>query len=136
MPTNPVDRAAFRFFHRHAGYVVGSRAIGAIRLARAEQVLQEAIHTGTARVVWEDEFDVDMSWIEQYRPCEQSWYRTRLADGRLEVLHCKLETRCPNCGKLELANSLGNIFMLTSEKHHRRVIEAELACEVFLEANR
>jgi hypothetical protein len=48
-------RERFRFFHDHAGYVVGESAIGAIALARAEELLERAIDLGVARVEWVDD---------------------------------------------------------------------------------
>ena len=46
---------AFRFFHEHAGYVVGLRAVGALSLARAELRAKKLGLT----VTWEDE---DHAW--------------------------------------------------------------------------
>ena len=41
-PTASERIRAYRFFREHAGYVVGENARGALELARAEQLLQEA----------------------------------------------------------------------------------------------
>jgi len=49
----PTLAERFRFFHEHAGYVVGRRAVCAIALARAEL---QAEARGW-RVTWEDEIE-------------------------------------------------------------------------------
>ncbi len=53
--TTSLNREAFDFFHAHAGYVVGERAIGAASLARAESLLNRAIDCGVATVQWLDD---------------------------------------------------------------------------------
>lgn len=55
-----VDRRDYTFMRDHAGYVVGARAQGALRLARAEQLLTRAVDAGVATVEWvDDDFPVD-----------------------------------------------------------------------------
>jgi hypothetical protein len=51
----------FRFFHKHAGGVVGEAAVGALNLARAEKWAED---NGLA-VHWEDEEDMDVTWMDQ-----------------------------------------------------------------------
>lgn len=47
---DPELRARFRFFHAHAGWVVGERAIGALALARADRALRAGIREGCLRI--------------------------------------------------------------------------------------
>lgn len=45
----------YLFFKEHAGYVVGRSAEGALSLARAEVLLEQAIELEIATVKWEDD---------------------------------------------------------------------------------
>lgn len=63
----PIDRAAFRFFLEHAGYVVGEHAKSAAQLARAEA---EGARRGYS-VSWEADDYADLGdhaeWCSGYR---------------------------------------------------------------------
>lgn len=50
-----VDRKAYGFFREHAGYVVGENARGALALARAEELLEQAVALEVASVEWVDD---------------------------------------------------------------------------------
>jgi len=107
-----MDRATWRFFFFEAGYVVGERALGAARLARAEAALGTMVDDGAARVRWEDDPD-------------------SAADGEPGLLSCLVERPCGACGRWEVVASLGGVF---DDRDHRRVVVAELACEVLAQA--
>lgn len=52
----------YAFFHEHAGYVIGRRAEGALQLARADRLLEQAQDLGAASVEWVDDdepYDTD-----------------------------------------------------------------------------
>lgn len=62
-PSNET-RQAFRFFHEHAGGIVGRSAETALELARAEALLREAEELDAASVEWVDDsepYDFDPS---------------------------------------------------------------------------
>lgn len=109
MQANLINR--FRFFHAHAGYRVGFRAVDALSLARAEKAAAELDWT----YAWEYDPDADWSWLDQdcfksERDKEHCVETCQLFDANGEQLDC-----------------LGGIF--DADKDYRRVVEAELALE-------
>lgn len=53
--TAPKTLSAYRHMRKHAGYIVGQNARGALELARAETLLQHACDEGLATVAWHDD---------------------------------------------------------------------------------
>lgn len=102
---NPQLRDAYRFFFEHAGYVVGRRAEGALALARAE-LKAERIGLGSE---WHEDEMAEAFNGEEYQeyPAE----------------------RCGATINGETLASLGGI--IEPDRNYRRVVEAELAAEVF-----
>lgn len=101
----------YRFFHEHAGYVVGRSAEYALRLARAEARAQEL----GLKVSWEDETD--------------SWESINGEDcAPAPPIHVQASVRDPE-GGFPLA-SLGSIGLLSWRDPYVRVVEAELFAEV------
>lgn len=116
-----LDRRAWEFFHVNAGGIVGQSAIGAANLARAEARLAEAVDAGEVRVEWEYDDDYDDSWMsERERTHRHEW--TRCAIVR--------DAQC-NLGRshTEYLASLSGI--VDADRNYRRIVEAELACEVW-----
>lgn len=111
-----MDRKAFNFFRENAGGIVGQRALGAARLARAEAWLLEQVEAGRMRVRWESDDDADLSWMDEAER------------GRIhEVEGCIIESCCASCGAWTVAESLWAI--VDADADYRRVVEAELASE-------
>lgn len=124
-------REAWQFFHEHAGYVVGRRAIGAMSLARAEALFEDADAAGLARIRWEDDPYADASWLEQpefARELEQ--YR----DGDMSCESALLEVREDEDEPWQCVGSLGGIF--DADDDYRRVVNAELASEALADIRR
>lgn len=48
-----IDR--YRFFREYAGGIVGESALGALRLARVEELLSRALDLGVANVTWHND---------------------------------------------------------------------------------
>lgn len=114
-----MDRQAYQFFKANAGGIVGESALGAARLARAEEALVAAVDAGAVRVVWEWDDDIDDSWMtERERKQPHEW------------TYCAI-VRDVTCDKghthVEYLASLGGI--VDADSDYRRVIEAELAAE-------
>ena len=99
-------RDRFRFFHEHAGYVVGEAAVCALRLARAEE---RAERLGL-RVEWEPEHE---PWDGDCPapPIVAFAYVPRLDDHKLSLA------------------SLGMVGLNDWRDHYKRVVEAELFAE-------
>lgn len=97
---------AFRFFHEHAGYVVGESAVCAIALARAEQFARE--------------HDLTYAWEPESEP----W------DGcvPLAPTDCLDWVACRD-GNGEVLASVGMVATTGYSDPYRRVLEAELALE-------
>jgi hypothetical protein len=115
--SNTIDRSAFEFFHEHAGYIVGRRAIGAAELARAEAWLNEQ---DDLEVVWKDDPYPDLSWLPDGETVQT-----------VEV--CRIEREpyaCHCCGQTvqEVLTSLSGIT--DADDNYRRVVAAELAAEL------
>ncbi len=113
--------AAFRFFREHAGYVVGERALCAMRLARAEERLERITEQGGARIVWDFDDFADLSWMDAEELKREH-----------EVLACRVEFRCASCRGWQTVAALCGIVDASND--YRRVIEAELAAEALLDA--
>jgi hypothetical protein len=115
-----VSRRAFQFFLRHAGYVVGKRAQGALRLARAEY----ALHThDTAEAVWMPDMDCDDSWMtDEERAQSHTWETCAI------VMPC--DEHGISCRHSKYVVSVGGV--VDADSDYRRVIEAELAAEALL----
>jgi hypothetical protein len=135
MHTETVIPRDAAFFYEHAGfpYATGAtpdeqdaaRRENAAMLADAHAALADAVDAGTARVVWEDDADPDMSVIDE----------TEYHAGNVTVLSCILYRQGP-CGHLHVVESLGGIDLDTSgwsgwsgRDPYCDVVEAELAFE-------
>ena len=112
--TGEIDRKAWKFFHRNAGWIVGEQAISAAHLARAEQ--------------WALEVGVVYEWVDDDTPCDGD---CDCPNPRPSYEGCILyrDTKCQSCGNGEREHlaSLWGICGATPE--YRRVVEAELALE-------
>lgn len=117
MTRNLIEAALF--FRAHAGYVVGERASGALKLARAE--LEASRRSWT--VTWESDDYYDLGDHEYW--CQ-------------EARRAKSESRRPKCRHaVEIAilrDSSGEILaclggIIDADDEYRRVIDAELALE-------
>lgn len=106
-----VERERFRFFFDHSGYIVGQRALGAMRAARTEQRFDPE----TMRYVWDYDEDGDLGNHDY-------WCGKRSCDHMIEW--CRLEVKCPTCKGWETVESLGGI--IDADADYRRVIECEL----------
>ena len=108
-----VDPRAYLFFKENAGYIVGERAKGALRLAKAEQKVRW--NDDDYRFRWENDDDADYSWLPEDDTSDHV------------VESCVLERKCEKCGQWEHVESLWGIF--DADDNYRRVIEAELALQ-------
>lgn len=109
-PPSRETRRRFTFFKRHAGYVVGESAKGALALSRAE----DWANAEGVTFDWEPETNVDDSWMsatERKQPHEVYVAIARHPDGR--------------------SAALGNIF--DPDSAYQRVVNAELAMELMNE---
>lgn len=106
-----------QFFKAHAGGIVGEAMKGAVALARAEMLLEAAKEAGIAEVKWQQDDDVDTSWMDKK---DMEDYRS----GRVEYLGCVIEVNGEHCGSLWGIGLLGG-----RSDPYARVIEAELALE-------
>lgn len=120
------DRAlirAYQFFFKHAGYVVGRRAEGALDMACAERAARDA---GIV-FVWAPDDDADASFVETWDPKQQKeWHASEhYAEW------CRVVRPCPehgaDCRHAETLASLSGIW--DADATYRRVVEAELALE-------
>lgn len=105
---------AYLFFKRHAGYCVGRRSAGALKLARAEQMAREA----GVEIVWESDDYADFSFVKTWPEGEQKkfWSTEHFAES------CMLRS-----SDGEALASCGGI--IDADRNYRRVMEAELALE-------
>lgn len=118
-------RRRWQFFFKNAGYIVGHAALCALKLAKAEEHLEAAVDTGEARVRWEMDEWADLSWADERE-------LALIRSGALQVRCCLLETRCTACKRWETSASLfGIVSAFDNLDHYPRVVEAELALEVF-----
>lgn len=102
------DRKAYAFFKKAAGYVVGERSMGALKLAKAECEMERR----GWRVRWEFDQEPDLSWMDDEE-----------REAVREVLCAILE----DSGGNQLGPSLCGI--VDPDRAYARVIEAELALE-------
>jgi len=123
--------SAFKFFHANGGGIVGQSALGAIALARAEERLHQLIDSGMARIIWEYDNDIDLSF-DEYGTVTKA-----LQEGRLESRLCEIQIKCQNhkhclrCNGWESVASLGGIISaFDSRDTYPRIVEAELATEI------
>jgi hypothetical protein len=124
---------AFRFFHEHAGCVVGKRAVGAIALARAER---DAAARGLS-VTWEAD---DTPWdgdcpapkIVAVATVYAPGVDPSTTDGRFPYADGPRRGFVPAGGiyrKREVLASLGGIGLDSWRDDYVRVVEAELLSE-------
>jgi hypothetical protein len=130
---NPALRAAFRFFHEHAGYVEGRKAVTAIALARAELAAEAAGLT----VTWTGD---DLPWDGDCPAPKILAVATVYAPG---VNPSRVDGRFPYADgpragfvrwgdtyrKREVLAQLGGIGLESWRDAYVRVVEAELLCE-------
>ena len=103
--------ARFRFFHEHAGYIVGRRAVAAISLARAEiQARREGIS-----FEWEDELE--------------PWDADPECGPAPTYVLCCLARDASG----QVVASLGMVGVNRLSDPYLRVVEAELALEALHE---
>ncbi len=114
-----IDRKAWRFFHAHAGYVVGQRAIGAADLARAEE--------DAARQDWCFCWEWDEDSASE--GCRSAITCNKPDSHEHEVFGCLVRTR-----EGEVLASLWGIW--DPDASYSRVIEAELASEALFTLRR
>jgi hypothetical protein len=123
-------RQAARFFHEHAGYVVGESMRGALAHARAERDARAAGVT----FEWSEDptgYDV-LGDLECCKEAERhaTWARAHFDNGlarRIESGHRHEVEDCLAMFRGEVLASLGGI--VDADSDYRRVIQAELALE-------
>jgi hypothetical protein len=111
----PLNRAAWRFFHRMNGAVVGQSAVVAAELARAEAWLRAECDADRVRIMWDHDEDPDLSWLEP-------------GETVSEVLVCAILRLCPDTGDWHCVASLCGIT--DPDRDYGRLVEAELASEL------
>ncbi|HTQ47491.1 MAG TPA: hypothetical protein VMI75_32265 [Polyangiaceae bacterium] len=125
---------AFRFFHEHAGYVVGRRAVGALALARAELRAKEQGLT----VTWDDE---ELPWDGDC-PAPKVHVRAIVlhpdhADADTSDVAIRFpyfDRRDGSVGRTPaVLASLGGIGLDSMHDPYVRVVEAELFAEALAE---
>lgn len=109
---------SFRFFFENAGYVVGKRALGALRLMRAEQWAKENGYTWE----WSHDIDPDLSFLPCNCENEKDPRRCERHSREYEVLGCVLYNE-----NREHRQSLWGI--VDPDWSYRRLVQAELALE-------
>lgn len=120
----PHIRNLWKFFHAHAGGIVGQRAVNALHLARAYDWLGEQVENGVLIVCWECDQYADRG------PRDWDWSDAdirRWDRAEHEVLWCSIRDAEGN-----VLTSLGGIW--DPDQDYRRVVEAELAEEVWSDA--
>jgi hypothetical protein len=105
----------YRFFHENAGYIVGMRAVCALRLARAEQAAKRR----GLEVIWENEM---LPWDGDCPPPKVHAMASVYHPDRPE--HC--ERSHPHYYVLA---HLGSIGLDSWRDEYKRVVEAELFIE-------
>ncbi len=121
---------AFRFFHEHAGYVVGRRAVGALALARAEQRAKEL----GLSVTWDDE---DLPWDGDCEPPRIHARATVLHPDHADADTSDVTIRFPFYDRRDgsrgrtpaVLAALGSIGLDSWRDSYVRVVEAELFAE-------
>jgi phage/plasmid-like protein (TIGR03299 family) len=136
-PMNAALRKAFQFFLKHAGYIVGQRAAGALSLARAEQWATD----NDLEYVWSDDPDTDLGdhelWCANARRRQRKYSIPPETRRKLVFCcehygyQCLLVRPCPDhgtdCKHAEVLAALGGI--LDPDNNYRRIVEAELALD-------
>ena len=116
-------RKAFQFFFQHAGYCVGSRAAGALALARAElEAYSDTPEYGSLTASWHGDEDPDLGDHELW--CVGA--RRGRCPGH-ELLFCKVTRFNPETRRMETLASMGGV--IDPDANYARVIEAELFAE-------
>ena len=121
---------AFRFFHEHAGYVVGERAVCALRLARAEMRAKEL----GLKVTWDDE---DLPWDGDCEAPKIHARATVLHPDHADADTSDLSVRFPFFDRKDgsrgrtptVLAALGSIGLDSWRDSYVRVVEAELFSE-------
>ena len=106
--------SSFRFFRKHAGYIVGENAKGALQLARAEALATQLNWACT----WEGDDDPDYSFVDMWGEKYRKEFNSRSHECFVAIL--RDENR-------KVVASLGGI--IDPDNAYMRVIEAELASE-------
>jgi hypothetical protein len=108
----------FRFFHEHAGYVVGQRAIGAWELAKAEEYAEEAGWV----YCWDYDQDADRG------PVDWGWSEADVKRWESTEHRCYVAYLLPHSTAcVRPLASLGGIW--DPSREYERVVNAELALE-------
>lgn len=118
-------RKAFQFFFHHAGYCVGSRAKGALDLARAE--IEAYSHTptyGSLTASWHGDDAGSDSWGDHEFWCAGA--RRGDCPGH-ETLYCQVTYFNPKTRRVETLAGVGGV--IDPDHNYQRVIEAELFAE-------
>ena len=116
-------RSPFKFFFEHAGYCLGSRAAGALKLAKAERTADKR---GIEFVTRFDDCP-DASFVDTWDEREQERWKRQDHEcvGVVAMLPCKEHgTDCKHARHLA---SLWGIW--DADANYMRVIKAELALE-------
>lgn len=132
MSTTPQHRARYDFFREHAGGIVGRNAIGALDLARAEELLDEAEELDAARFQWVDDEEpydhgvLDAATVARYFD-ENRWtgpYGAVLEIGDDPGTHAH--------GRPWSSSSLWGVVLNSrgTDDPYARVVRAELASEL------
>lgn len=118
-------RKAFQFFFQHAGYCVGSRAIGALALARAErEAYSHEPEYGSLTASWHGDDSGSDTWGDHEYWCAGA--RRGECEGH-ETLYCKVTYFNPETRRVETLASVGGV--IDPDASYCRVIEAELFSE-------
>lgn len=125
MITNELRRR-FRFFHEHAGYVVGARARGALALARAEQWAEDE---GIEFLTRDDDERAYCYCDDPH--CKYHEGSEYERDHGWETIGVMAVRPCPehgtDCKHAEVLGSLWGI--MEPDNTYLRVVRAELALE-------
>lgn len=118
-------RKAFQFFFEHAGYCVGSRAKGALALARAEiEAYSHEPAYGSLTASWHGDDSGSDTWGDHELWC--SGARRGDCPGH-ETLYCKVTYFNPETRRVETLAGVGGV--IDPDSNYQRVIEAELFSE-------
>jgi hypothetical protein len=123
----------YRFFKENGGYCVGSRAISAVALARAEQWAED----NDIDYTWEWDTDGDLGdhacWCRDERRREAGYSSFGMPESQRRLGQCAHEIEaCVLEYQGEVLASLCGI--IDADRTYRRVVEAELALEAMQDA--
>ncbi len=111
-------REAWKFFLQHAGYATPpGPAQCALDLARAEAWAKAE---GLV-FVWDNDPDADDSWMDDTQRQQE-----HTAEG------CTVYRRCEDCGEISSTPLNGLYGIFDADSDYRRVVEAELASDLFV----